>query len=114
MPGLFKKINKCDFKPLSNTYSMELRNLVNKMISLNPELRPNIADVCAIAKTLKRKYLKDAKASLENTEAPSRPSSVQSTENTPRDINYEPGANIALMELILSKLQVLRYEVGHI
>mmetsp|Transcript_985 Transcript_985/g.2654 ORF Transcript_985/g.2654 Transcript_985/m.2654 type:complete len:179 (+) Transcript_985:449-985(+) len=46
---LGKKINKRAFDPISDSYSPELRELVDQMIQVDPQIRPDINAVYAIA-----------------------------------------------------------------
>ena len=45
MNGLALKILKGSFPPISPTYSKGLRDLINKMLNVNPKARPTIYDI---------------------------------------------------------------------
>lgn len=55
---LCKKIEKCDYPQLTNSYSEELRNLVSSMIQTDPVKRPTIEEVHAFATKMYEKYYK--------------------------------------------------------
>lgn len=42
---LGKNIEKGKFKPLPNRYSVNLQDLISKMLSVNPNLRPSTGDL---------------------------------------------------------------------
>lgn len=45
MNGLALKILKGSFPPITPTYSKGLRDLINKMLNINPKARPTIQDI---------------------------------------------------------------------
>ncbi|ETW04979.1 NEK protein kinase [Aphanomyces invadans] len=49
--GLFQKVNKGEYDPISDVYSTTLRSLVAHMLSLNSNDRPTLAHLCRIAAT---------------------------------------------------------------
>lgn len=51
---LFQKIANGEYQPLPDTYSEELRSLCYKMISTNPEDRPDIGYVCQVAAQMRQ------------------------------------------------------------
>eukprot|EP00163_Fabomonas_tropica_P006305 TRINITY_DN1588_c0_g2_i2.p1 TRINITY_DN1588_c0_g2~~TRINITY_DN1588_c0_g2_i2.p1 ORF type:complete len:668 (+),score=131.80 TRINITY_DN1588_c0_g2_i2:535-2538(+) len=48
--GIFKKIKNGEFKPIGDGYSQELRSMIHRMLSLEPEKRPSMPDVRSFAK----------------------------------------------------------------
>lgn len=48
--GIFKKIKNGEFKPIGDGYSPEIRNVVHRMLSLDPTKRPTMPEVRAYAK----------------------------------------------------------------
>jgi serine/threonine protein kinase len=46
---IFKRINSCDFPPLPDTLSQELRDLVSRMLQSDPKRRPTAAEALAYA-----------------------------------------------------------------
>ncbi|KAJ3211577.1 Serine/threonine-protein kinase Nek7 [Clydaea vesicula] len=57
--SLCQKIEKSDFPPLPKEFSKELQQLVNSMITTDPERRPDIDKVQAIAKKNYEVFLKE-------------------------------------------------------
>lgn len=55
MFSLFQKISQGEYSPLPDRYSDELKNLAYAMISTDPKDRPDIADICDIARSMRVK-----------------------------------------------------------
>jgi serine/threonine protein kinase len=51
---LLQKISNGEYQPVSESYSEELRNLVNRMISTNPVERPSIDEICETAARMRQ------------------------------------------------------------
>lgn len=47
--GLFQKITKGDYTPVSEVYSKDLRDLAHRMLSIDPAGRPDMEEVCEVA-----------------------------------------------------------------
>lgn len=43
--GIFKKIKNCEYDPVDDRYSPELRQTIHQMLQLNPELRPTAQEL---------------------------------------------------------------------
>jgi NIMA (never in mitosis gene a)-related kinase len=56
--ALCKKIEKCEYPPLHQDYSSELKALVASMIQAEPEKRPDADQVYEVAKKMYEKYSK--------------------------------------------------------
>lgn len=74
--GLFQKISAGDFTPVPDNYSVELRSLVNSMLSNKSEDRPEIAAVCVTASAMREKLARKRSVSSTNAGANSNSTSV--------------------------------------
>lgn len=54
--ALFQRITSCDYSPLSDSYSPELRELVSRMVQLDATARPGMEEVCKIAHSNQKKF----------------------------------------------------------
>jgi NIMA (never in mitosis gene a)-related kinase len=70
--SLFQKISKGDYLPLPEQYSDELKDLAYKMISTNPEDRPEIDFSCDVARDMRVLYSDKQKAAKRQEEAQAR------------------------------------------
>lgn len=52
--SLFQKISNGEYQPLPDVYSPELRSMAYSMISINPEDRPEINQVCTMASQMRQ------------------------------------------------------------
>ena len=54
--ALFQRITSCDYPPLSDSYSPELRDLVSRMVQIDATARPGMEEVCKIAHSNQKKF----------------------------------------------------------
>jgi estrogen-related receptor beta like 1 len=54
--ALFQRITSCDFPPLSDAYSPELREIVSRMVQIDATARPGMEEVCKIAHNNQKKF----------------------------------------------------------
>lgn len=54
--ALFQRITSCDYPPLSDSYSPELRELVDRMVQIDATARPGMEEVCKIAHSNQKKF----------------------------------------------------------
>jgi len=116
--GLFQKISKGDFEPLPDHYSSHLCNLTYRMISVNPDDRPGIEEVCRIAKEGRERTAAQARnAAAQQQQRGKKPAShghdggggapQRAMESNRFNLKDDP---IVAMDGILDRLKVLQYE----
>lgn len=54
--ALFQRITSCEYPPLSDSYSPELRELVGRMVQIDTTARPGMEEVCKIAHINQKKF----------------------------------------------------------
>lgn len=68
--SLFQKISNGEYQPLPDTYSLELRNMAYSMISINPEDRPEINQVCTMASQMRQQTANQRTPSIQLSSLP--------------------------------------------
>ncbi|EQC29379.1 NEK protein kinase [Saprolegnia diclina VS20] len=120
--GLFQKVNKGEYDPVSDIYSDALRSLVTQMLSLNANDRPTMAAICAVSSACHESRaapkVHPRPASVDNQKEPassslsrqSTPNNNTSAETTPESSprTDETAMTMYLMDAVYEKLMLLR------
>jgi tRNA A-37 threonylcarbamoyl transferase component Bud32 len=97
--GLFKKIGKGEFEPIPKMFSNDIRQLCNRMISLDVRNRPDADEVCKLAREMCEKTAKDLE-DVKQRRASAKEAAIRATAKT-------SGGS---MEIVLGRLSLLRYQ----
>ncbi|CAK4083636.1 unnamed protein product [Aphanomyces euteiches] len=121
--GLFQKVSKGEYEPVSSVYSQELRSLVAQMLSLNANDRPTMEHLCEVANAQVNRPSSSSpslgaidKDSNNNTSSSSSLPETNNNNETAEAQPPPPSTNdatnaIVLMDLVYDKLLLLDYKM---